>query len=222
MKEALRKELQKIRSLKGKEKWEYIWDYYKLHIIGTIILLWISGSIINDTIINPPPQSVLTIAWMAGFEPDDRLNALSVALYPKLEELVENPGREAVQVLNFFMGADPQLQMANHHRFAAMTAANELDIIIGTVVIHEEERITLGLAPTWGLRDIRTYIPEANAEGLLFYESEEYGTIAFAVPLEGSAFFNTLGLQTENVYLGIMINSLREEAVQLALHAILP
>ena len=222
MKEALRKELQKIRSLKGKEKREYIWDYYKLHIIGTIILLWVSGSIINDTIINPQPRPVLTIAWMAGFEPEAQLDALSMALYPKLSELIENPGRETVQVINFFMGADPQLQMANHSRFSAMTAASELDIIIGTKEIHGEDWITLGLAPAWGLRDIRPYIPGASADSFLFYESEEYGQIAFAAPLEGSPLFNSLGLQTENVYLGIMVNSMRKEAVQLAVQAILP
>jgi len=222
MKEKLRAEWKKIQSMKGREKWEYIWGYYKIHIIGISAVLLVAGSIINDTIINPPPNSVLTIAWMGGFELDGRLDELRDALYPML---VEDPGSETVHVLTFFItGDDPQQDMAQHTRFSAMTAARELDIVIGTLVHNEEADImALGLAPSWFFHDLRPFLAEAGIEpdGVIFHDDEEGNPVAFAIPTEGSAIFEDVGISTEGRWLGVVGNTQREEAAVKAIRALL-
>ena len=222
MKEKLRAEWKKIQSMQGREKWEYIWGYYKIHIIGVSAALLMTGSIVNDIFINPPPSSVLTIAWMGGFEMEWQLNALRDALYPMV---VEDPSSETVHILTFFItGTDPQQDMAQHTRFSAMVAARELDIVIGTLEYNEEaEILALGMAPSWFFSDLRPFLAQAGIEpdGVIFYEAEEGYPVAFAVPMEGSALFEEVGLFTEGRWLGIVGNTLRDEAVTYAVRALL-
>ncbi|MGK0466111.1 hypothetical protein [Clostridium sp.] len=37
-----------LKSMSKKKKAEYIWDYYKVHIIGTIAIICIVGSLIHS------------------------------------------------------------------------------------------------------------------------------------------------------------------------------
>jgi len=225
MKVRFREELQKIKSMQGREKRQYIWDYYKFHIIGTIIGVLMLGSLINDTIINPPPSSALTIAWMAGFELDERLNALEDVLHPIV---VGDTDRERIMIIPFHIVGEPQNDMAQMQRFQAMLAAREIDIVIGHYehVIDEEMDIDvrrLGLAPAWGFSDLRPILVEAGvtADAFIFCYDEEYGVpFAFATPLEGSALFTALEIPTEDRYLGVIVNTARHEQVVAAIHAL--
>jgi len=221
MKEKLRAEWKKIQSIKGREKWEYIWGYYKIHIIATAAALLMTGSIVNDVFINPPPDSVLTIAWMGGFELEGRLDTLRNSLYPIL---VDDTANETVHILTFLLtGADPQQDMAQHTRFSAMTAARELDIVIGTLEHNEEVDImALGMAPSWFFYDLRPFLAEAGIEpeGLVFHEDEEGTPIAFAIPLDGSVLLEEAGIATEGRWLGVIGNTQREEAVVKAIRAL--
>lgn len=220
-------EWRKIQSMKGKERRGYIWDYYKIPIIGTIIGVWIVGSIINDTIINPPPRSALTIAWMTGFEHEYRLDALSQILSPFI---LEEYSRETVQVQSFITGGDPQINMAMNQRFTAMSAANELDIIIGNVIERDDGIITIGLAPTMAFQDIRPLLEEAGVfadtdnllfDNMIFDENEEEVTVAVAVYLDEIAAFDEAGIDTEGLFLGVMVNSRRDEAVLKAIQVLM-
>ena len=214
MKERFNAEWKKIKAMEGPVKREYIWDYYKIHIIATIIVLAMLGSILNDTVINPPPRSALTIAWMSPFEPEPALRSLSEALYPAI---VDNPARQTVQVMSFFMIGDPQHDMAQHQRFSAMSAARELDIIIGDFTEFEGDQnlVGLGLAPSWVFHDLRPILAEAglNSENLLFGETDEGEELAFGISLEGSTLFEELGISTTGRYLGVVVNTDRYEAV---------
>jgi len=216
MKERFLAELQKIKAMEGRVKREYIWDYYKIPIIAAIIGLFMLGSLLNDTVINPPPRSALTIAWMASFEVDTTLNSLGEALYPAV---VEDPDRQTVQVMSFLLGGDPQMDMANHQRFAAMTAAREIDIIIGHVAEFEEDVIGLGIAPSWVFADLHPILSDVGIppENLLLGVSDEGEALAFGISMEGSVLFEALGITAEGAYLGVLVNTDRREAVVEAL-----
>ena len=217
-KEKFRAERAKIMEMKGKTRREYIWDYYKIPIIAFIVGTWMIGSLINDVWINPPPGSVLTIAWMAGWESEEQLNELRDSLYPLF---VEDPRRETVQILTFFMGTDPQMDMAMQQRFAAMTAAAELDIIIGNFVVHEFDDgsfMSLGLAPPFSLLDMRPVFDEAGLmlpdDPLIFDGTViDEPIVYFAVPMHDAAYFTDMGFSPENRYLGVIMNTQRYEAV---------
>lgn len=216
IKDKLREELQKIKVMNRSEKIDYIWAYYKLHIIGLAFGLIMGGMLINDLVINPSPRSVLTIAWMGGFEPQEHFDKVIESLSPLV---VQYPNREAVHVLDFFVGADVQQSMAQRARFTAMSAAGELDIIIGNLEDHDGYFLGLGIAPIWGLKDLRPILAEAgiSQDDLLFYDGEEMLNLAFAIPVEGSTFFNDIGISTEYLFLGVLQSSQRDDAVISAL-----
>jgi len=224
----LREECEKIRSIKGREKWGYIWDYYKIQIVVLVFVLWMTGSIINDTIINPPPSAAVTIAWM-GFEFEESLNMLREALYPAVAE-EPGSGNQTVQILTFFMTDDPQQNMAQHTRFSAMMAAGELDIVIGPIEHHEETEFSpagtsMGMAPSWAFSDIRSTLSVAGVgfdeDELLFDEDQDQQVIAFAAPLEGNPLLEESGIFTEGLFLGVIVNSQRDNGVVGAISTLL-
>ncbi|MCL2422035.1 MAG: hypothetical protein FWD03_09275 [Defluviitaleaceae bacterium] len=225
MKVRLREELQKIQSMKGRIRWEYIWGYYKFHIIGTIIGIFIFGSLLNDLVINPPPRSILTVAWLADFEWDERLHALGDALDAAV---VENPNREKVFIPTFYLtdGADPQNDVAQIQRFQALLAARELDIIIGRIEDNDEFEFTgLGMAPSWVMTDLRPVLAEAgltvDEDVLRFYYDDETGLpFAFAMSLEGSVLFADAGIPTAGRYLGVTVNTENYAHVVAAIRAL--
>ena len=198
---ALRAEWKKIMAMESREvRWQYIWDYYKFNILGAAFALFLIGSATNDLLINPPPRSVLTIAWMTGFEPEHRLDMLREVLYPVL---VENPRRETVEILSFVMTDDPQIHMAQLARLSTLLAARQLDIVIGNLVEadeatggdREDENIEmLGMVPLWAVDDLRS--------------------------LEGNALFAELGFNTEGRYFGIISSTERYEAVHEAINVL--
>ena len=207
-------EMDKIKSMKGKKKREYIWEYYKIHIIATAFFLIVAGSLFNDIVLNPPPDAALTVAWM-GFEFDENLNIFRETIYPVV---VEDPENETVQIITFFLGGgDPQMDMAMLTRFAAMTAAAELDIVIGDMVYHDEYGYTnLGLAPLNSFADVRPFLNEAgislDTDDLIFYE-EDGEPIAVGVPLSAVPIFNEIDFFPMERYLGVVVNTRRREEV---------
>jgi len=221
VKERLKAEWQKIMSLKGKTRREYIWDYYRFHIIATAFVVIMGGSLINDTIINPRPRSALTIAWMAGFELHETMDLISESLYPTI---VYDPSSETVDALMFNLSGDPQHDSAQMQRFAAMTAARELDIAIAHLIVHDDGFQALGIAPTMMFKNIMPFLQAAGIEpqgGFVYCDNEERESIeAVAVSMEGSRLFPELGLTTENRYVAIVASSQRDEAVIDALRAI--
>ncbi|MCL1988746.1 MAG: hypothetical protein FWG64_12380 [Firmicutes bacterium] len=213
LKERFKAEIQKIKQMNFREKREYIWEYYKLQIIGGIIAALLIGSLVNDTIINPPARSALTIAWMAGFEMTENLEALTDKIYPVVVDYTQN---ETLHLLNFNMIGDPQHDMAQHQRFSAMTAAQEIDIVIGDFNINETTEVAnLGIAPAWTFMDLRPVLTELgiSSENLLFFEEEGHPPLAFAIPIAETPAFANLGISTENRYFAIVINTLRYDAV---------
>lgn len=212
-KERTHAEIEKIKAMKGRVRREYIWDYYKIHIIGGAVLFFMLGTFVNDIFINPPPSSNLTIAWMSGFELHETLSEFGEVFYPTM---VEDPRRETVAILSFVLSGEPQHDMAQHTRFAAMTAASDIDIVIGELTDTEGGQM-LGISHVWMFRDLQPMLEEVGiySEDLLFYETE-YGPIAFAIPLDSSPIFSEF-FNAENRFLAVLSNTVRYEEVLEAL-----
>ena len=128
LKEKYRMETKKLREMPFKKKMEYIWDYYKIPIIATIVILFIAGSLINTIFINPRPQTALFIAWEAGFVMEEQFAGLEKVLQ---EQIVTGYRNERVETTQFFdMAGDPSVNAMNIQRLAAMVAAGMIDIFI--------------------------------------------------------------------------------------------
>jgi len=127
-KDRSRSEREKLREMKIKEKIEYIWEYYKYHIVGTVIALAILGSLLNTWIFNPQPDVGLFIAWNAGFADQDRLDDLRDTFNEHMTFQTEG---EVADVSRFFTATDdPQMHMAHIQRLVAMITAGQIDAFI--------------------------------------------------------------------------------------------
>jgi len=128
LKEKLRIEIKKLREMTFKKKIEYIWDYYKLHIIITVAILLVIGGVINALVFNPSPRTVLFISWNTGVILDEQLTELSEALK---ERIIDEKSNETVAVASLlFVENDPMITMANTNRLVAMLAEGIIDVFI--------------------------------------------------------------------------------------------
>jgi hypothetical protein len=128
-KEKVRIEIAKLKEMTFKKKVEYIWEYYKLHIIGLIIILGIIGSLMNTWFFNPNPDSALFVAWSSGFTLHEQLDDLKDVLEERIVD--ENVNEEVV--VSMFVGAnsdDASMMMAYTQRLMAMVAAGAIDVFI--------------------------------------------------------------------------------------------
>ena len=126
--ERMKNESAKLKEMNFREKREYIWEYYKIHIVVGILALILIGSLINTWFINPPKDCVLFIAWSSGFETDEHMDALSKIFEEKISD---NPDRETVIISSFIAPPDdPSMIMAAANRLIAMLSAGEIDVFI--------------------------------------------------------------------------------------------
>lgn len=120
---------QKFQELSRKEKVDYIWEYYKLHIIGGIIVIGIIASFLNIWVFNPPPKSAVSVNFMST----NLMTSVTEELEEELNDLIvtEEMGNKKVFVNTYVLGSpDPQMEMATQTKFAASIQAQELDVMI--------------------------------------------------------------------------------------------
>jgi hypothetical protein len=123
----LKKEIAKIWAMSFREKRWYIWEYYKLQIVGGAILLFVVGGLINTWFINPPRKEYLTLGWVDGFETEEHMTALSELL---TQRLVPDTEKEYVLLTSFFTIGDPAYDQASSEKLMVMTATGTLDLLL--------------------------------------------------------------------------------------------
>ena len=119
----------KFKELKRKEKVEYIWEYYKLHIFAGIFVLIVIGSFLNIWVFNPPPKSAVSVNFVGSSIFADNTESLEKELNPII--VTEEMGNKKVFINTYIFGMkDPQMQMATQTKFIANISARELDVLI--------------------------------------------------------------------------------------------
>lgn len=119
----------KFKELTRKEKVEYIWEYYKLHIFAGIFVLIVIGSFLNIWVFNPPPKSAVSVNFVGSSVFADNTEPLEKELNPII--VTEEMGNKKVFINTYIFGMkDPQMQMATQTKFIANISARELDVLI--------------------------------------------------------------------------------------------
>lgn len=119
----------KFKELTRKEKVEYIWEYYKLHIFAGIFVLIVIGSFLNIWVFNPPPKSAVSVNFVGSSIFADNTDPLEKELNPII--VTEEMGNKKVFINTYIFGMkDPQMQMATQTKFIANISARELDVLI--------------------------------------------------------------------------------------------
>lgn len=209
----LKHERAKLKTMNFREKREYIWEYYKIHIMVVLFLVFMFGSLINSWFINPPKKEYLQIAWISGYETQEHMDALARHL---TEQLVEDPEREEVLITSFTLSDDASYNNMMYQKLVAMVSSGQIDAFItdaealkdmaagGYFALLDE---TLAKLAEWNptLSGHLTeqivyadYFPDEDAPG----ENGAYG-----LPLMNCALFKTLGFYEQELFLSITVNS---------------
>jgi hypothetical protein len=200
--EKARAEGEKLKPMRFREKLDYIWEYYKIQIIIAVVVLIFIGTGVYNTWINPPKAVVLSLAWLAGYEHTENLDALSARL---IEILTDDPERQTVEIAMFADTGNPEYDVAMQQRFIAMLAARDIDIIIAT---REDVQI---LAEAEIAADLSEFPIERDA--MVYYEYGDGSRLAAAALVAGyNGIFETS--YADDLYAVVPGNARNTEAVR--------
>ena len=213
LKEKIRIEKANLREMDFKGKLDHIWEYYKLFIIGFIVIIIILGSLINTWFINPPPKTVLYIAWSAGFAFDEQLSELTGSLK---ERVIDETRNETVVVSQLYLAEDePSMMMANTNRLAAMVAAGEIDLFVLDFELLDEFTGNGIIAPMESiLEKIKETYPHVYDKIVdksihMQYESDEGNTVdrIMGISIKECPLFSEIGFFEQDLYLSVSVTS---------------
>ena len=224
----LRAEWAKLEQMDFTEKRQYIWEYYKLHIFAFVAVSFMVGSLLNTWIFNPPRQEYIYFVWVGppvtSFMLDDFAEEVGSVI-------VENPDRYVVRASNYSLeGLNPQMVMGLQTRFVAQLQQRSLDLFLLTKdELHGFSSNGFILPIMYFMDEIKEISPAVHnllAERLVeitFYEEENEVTITdyMAASMYGIPFFEKFNIQTDDLYLAVVINSERFERAVRALEVLL-
>lgn len=204
-----------FKDLTLKKKIEHIWEYYKLHIIGTIFITACIAMFINHTFINPDPELYCGIAIYGPHLSTEEIQKTDSYL---TEKNVPPEVNEAVTTLNFFFtdgteGEDVIQDEEMLNKFYTYLYALEIDLFIGNKEDFESCVKADFIDP------LTDYLPENTVrtfeeKGLVYYSKapEDKKENAYGIEIKNSALFKSIGiLQDDTYYLGFVPLEGREE-----------
>jgi len=203
-KEKMRLEIVKLREMSFKEKLEYIWEYYKYHIIGLIVAILIIVSVLNAWVFNPSPDSALFIAWSSGFATEEQFDIMTDLLRERIVD--EDVNEEVIISQFFFYSDDPSINMGTIQRTAAMIAAGMIDLFIVDTDQMEEFAQVGYLRP---LEDILEEIKSKNPE--VYSRIEDNKVIATFHFHDGRTVEHVAGIMVGESPLFIKLGIFRQE-----------
>lgn len=116
-----------FKDLSKKKKFEYIWDYYKLHIIGTILAVLALSSLIYTMFIRIPDTNFCGVAIYGQF-----LSALNTdKMTANLNKELNLPEHTSVQLQDFYSDSTDVMVEANlNQKFNTYVYALEFHLLL--------------------------------------------------------------------------------------------
>ena len=193
-----------FKNMSTGKKLEYVWDYYRFHILGTIVLVIVFGSIIHHyaTIKTAVLDMIFLNAYSAENEND-----------PFEEFLLEqgyDPNEYEVYLttsLGFLLTEDDyQADYTTLQALSAMFSTGEVDVFATPPQVFVE------YAPAGYMTDLSTVFTEdelaAYSDKIVYATLEETGeTSPFAFNLNGCRWLNDYGYYAGDYYMAITANS---------------
>jgi hypothetical protein len=188
-----------LKSMSRKEKIEYIWDYYKLHIISSIIAIAVIASFIHGQLTRVTYVASVTVIGNAVQE------SKREELERKFTSLLVKEGEERKQALVEVIVTDkPELSYEMMQRFIVRIAAGELDVVI----------LDKGSFNSFAKQDMFLPLERVSDINLDSYKNEKIEAIGstgnkgiFAVSVEGNKILEAMGYDTKNKVMGIIASS---------------
>ncbi|MCC8013848.1 MAG: hypothetical protein LIO87_01525 [Eubacterium sp.] len=194
-----------FQDLTFKKKIEHIWEYYKVPILGTILVIFILGSWIYNAKFKPHKELFSGVAMLNYKLPEEK--GYTDPLYDAINsELGLTDTNYEVKVEYFYDDPnEPDMLSTMLEKFAAMLLAGDVNIMIMDKDSMEEyayEDYLLNLALVYSLDDLE----KMEEEGLVLSTSSELDPIKhyYAISLKNSTMLKDLpGFDLENSYIAI-------------------
>lgn len=207
-----------FKEMSFNEKREHIWEYYKVHIIATVIALFFLGSMLNLYVFNPPPDIILDMSFrVPQYDYDETQKDALVATLT--EAVVKTPKTEAVQVelLQTDGGIDPSVTMAVEAKFMGKAEVEQLDLIVTDKDGYDYMR-TEGFFVDLAILETQTGI--TLPEHLKVYEKDpETGAdVAWVMDADAMPGLKAIFRDKEkDYYVGLFVRSVAEDNAMKAL-----
>lgn len=119
---------QKLKDMNTKQKFEFIWDYYRFHIIGTIIIIAIVTSFTIDII--KSKETILNITALGEYMDMDRKEILENKVNAELIKDEQNKKQILFDFLVKQKDMRDEYSMASVQKLQASIAAKDVDVLI--------------------------------------------------------------------------------------------
>lgn len=189
-------EKEKLKNMTFKEKLEYIWDYYHIHIISGVIIIIMSFSLLNALVFNPPADIYAGVVFYNEYLD----STISDKLIYEFDETYVNPEDN----LNLFITTldttteNMELTVANQQKYVLMLAAKEIDVMVTNPETFEELKIQPSFI------NLEEVFPKD--------ELEKYNVIYSDVSIDGEKIEPYIcGIEKDGYTMGIVINTPRLE-----------
>jgi hypothetical protein len=201
------KKSDKFKNMTRRELAEYIWDYYKLHIITAVIVLFMISGLVNTFIVNPAKHTYIGVAVCGEFANRESMDALR-ALFTGALVPEDRQNRWETLAENFFTDLNPQASMAMSSRFAAFMMMGELDILIASRETFDDMILQEVLLP---LDDLLP--PELAALAFMGSHGDQHGDQPgiYGIDITGGRALVDCGVTLDRPAAGIAATSKRPE-----------
>ena len=200
----LQKEKKKLKEMTFKKKCEYIWEYYKVHIIVTLIFILFSSSLGYSIYQNVKYDDILTSAIINNSMSDENRNYISNGFAEYYELDKESETILFDDTFHIDLDTPNESTYASTQKFAAMVAAKSMDTTIADISFFEN------YADEGTFYDLSTLLPEdlyAQVEDYLYYAKDEEGKEKpFGLNLSSSHLVKGAGLYIKPPILSVVIN----------------
>lgn len=201
-------EKEKLKQMSRKDKIWYIWEYYKIHMLGVLILIAVIYTI-GSGIYRSTFDTELYCLYLNN-RSGEELN--TDILTVDFHEYMGFTEKQLITTESSFIsyGEDTtELSYASMAKVSALVASKELDIMIGDTE-NFEHYATLG-----GSTDLEAELPadvlELVKDSLCYAVDDTGATHAYGIELNGTTFADDSNLSMDSIILSLVSNSNRKE-----------
>lgn len=193
-------EKKKMRKMTKRQAVSYIWTYYRLWILGLVV---VGGLVIyfGGIFLNPAPDAVLNLTFVNFY---DDVSEESAFTSDFIDTLARRPEEGSVVFdANSFFDLAKATDYKNSY-FQKAVAGLEAKTTDGIICQYDN---LMGIAQGGRLLDLRdervASIYEKYSDRLVFYETEDGIQVPVGIDLTDSSMWDKVEGYTDNCYLGI-------------------
>ncbi|GAA0181224.1 hypothetical protein SH2C18_37840 [Clostridium sediminicola] len=193
-----------LSKMTKKQKREYIWDYYKLHIIGSLIVIIVVGSFIHNMI--TAKEYEFNVSVIGGYLSADEINEIDEEITSLIYGENENKKIAYVDYYSLTKKQNNNMLEMDYNmvqKFMAKIATQQVDVIL----MHKE--IFKQYEPKEFFFDLGE-IDNLDLNGVKLVEKD--GKI-FGVYLEGNKIFNKSEYTNGEYIVCVPLSSTRQEQI---------